>query len=372
MGHADIRNRTPFAFAPMFLSDEDGRPLFVPLVQATYSVRDGEPPALLDEQPEIDLAGVAWDDDPLASLRVEAPSAFTKPATDVVLVGHARAPHAGATESQVSLRVGPLSKTAAITGDRTWIRAAGAVAMTRPLPFEAIPLRWERAFGGWDRSAADPAQHTCDPQNPLGVGFRAPGSPFEEGIRLPNVEDPASRIERWGQVAPPVGFGFVLPQCEPRKRLAGTFDRRWRDERCPLLPADFDRRFFNAAPAGLVATGYLGGGEEVVVLGATPDQRLAFSLPELRRPACRVVLSDHREIWVEAAPDTVIVDADALRLTVLFRAHVALWKSVHEVHVVEVGALPRKGQEIGNCASAVPAELGGSGKGGDPWQTPSA
>jgi hypothetical protein len=38
MGHAAIENTTPFSFEHVFLADEEGRPLFVGLLQATYDI----------------------------------------------------------------------------------------------------------------------------------------------------------------------------------------------------------------------------------------------------------------------------------------------------------------------------------------------
>ncbi len=115
---------------------------------------------------------------------------------------------------------------------------------------------------------------------------------------------------------------------------------------------DFDRRFFSAASPGLTAPGFLAGGEPVVVLGASPGQRLAFDLPRLRRPACRVALRHGDDAWIAARPDTVIVDADTSRLVVLFRGHLALRRGPHDVRGVEVGAMPPKGASIAAEAGA--------------------
>ncbi len=82
------------------------------------------------------------------------------------------------------------------------------------------------------------------------MGFCAPGRAFEDGVSLPNLEDPADPLLRWGQIAAPAGFGFVSPDWEPRASLGGSYDETWRRERMPLLPGDFDRRFFNAASPG--------------------------------------------------------------------------------------------------------------------------
>ncbi|MCV5264373.1 DUF2169 domain-containing protein, partial [Escherichia coli] len=53
------------------------------------------------------------------------------------------------------------------------------------------------------------------------------------------------------------GFGPVPPFFEARQTLAGTFDEEWIENRKPMLPLDFDRRFFQSAPADQQCKGFL-------------------------------------------------------------------------------------------------------------------
>lgn len=335
MGHATIENRTPFALETLFLADEEGRPLLVPLVQATYDIVAGRSLALAEKQPPPSLTGERWDPRAeVSSYRGEPAYAFTKPATDVVLIGHAQDPVRRSAELQVTFRVGPVGKVLRVIGDRFWVRSAGAIGATRPMPFDRIPLSYERAFGGWDRSHPDPARHTFEPWNPVGTGFRAPGGQFEEGIQLPNIEDPSHPIQQWGQVVAPAGVGFTSPDWQPRAALAGTYDEAWTKDRMPLLPKDFDRRFFNAASPGLVAPGYLAGDEPVLVDNASPHGRLSFRLPGVRPPRCRVELVRGDDAELEMRLDTVIVDADADRVHLQWRAHLVLRDGPHEVRTI--------------------------------------
>ena len=64
-------------------------------------------------------------------------------------------------------------------------------------------------------TSAPPAQDT---------GFRARHGRFEEGTRLPNLEDPSNPVQAYGQIVTPVGFGFTSPNWQPRASFAGTFD----------------------------------------------------------------------------------------------------------------------------------------------------
>lgn len=335
MGHPSVENTTLFAMELLFLADEEARPLLVPLVQATYTIVAGRGLELASEQPGPSLTGERWGKDAATSgFRIEPAYAFMKPATDVVLVGHAQDVRRRVAELDVVFRVGPVSKILRVMGDRVWVRSAGAITATKPAPFERIPLCYERAFGGWDRTDRDPARHTFEPRNPVGMGFRAPGSHFEEGVHLPNIEAPNELIQRYAQVVTPTGVGFISPDWQPRAALAGTYDAAWSKERMPLLPKDFDRRFFNAASAGLIASGYLAGDEAVLIENATPLGRLAFRLPGVRAPQCRVELARGGDAKVELRLDTVIVDTDSDRVQMQYRGHLALRDGPHDVRTV--------------------------------------
>src|SRR5205823_8308607 len=108
--------------------DEELRPLVVPVVKATFDIgRDGRC-ARAEEQLPLNVGGEPWGDPETSSYKYEPEVAFMKPATDVVLVGHAYAPRAGTTELRVAFRAGPLTKEAVVFGDRTWYRFAGSVS----------------------------------------------------------------------------------------------------------------------------------------------------------------------------------------------------------------------------------------------------
>lgn len=335
MGHPAVDNTTPFALEPVFLTDEEGRPLLVVLVQATFDLHPVRGIDLAERQPPLSIAGELWGADAAtSSYKIEPAFAFFKPATDVVLIGHAQAPRHAVPELQVVFRVGPVGKAVRVFGDRAWVRSSGGLVPSRPRPFDRIPLTYEHAFGGWDRSPPDPAKHAYEPRNPVGIGFRAPNAAIEEGLRLPNIEDPDDPLQHYGQTVAPAGMGFVSPGWQPRAALAGTYDEAWSKARKPLLPRDFDRRFFNAASRRLVAPGYLRGDEPVLVENASPFGRLSFRLPGLRAPRCRVGLVLQDDAPVELRLDTVIVHTDADRVLLLYRGHVVLRDGPHDVRTI--------------------------------------
>jgi hypothetical protein len=338
MGLAAIRNQTPFTLETLFLTDEEGRPLVVTMVKGTYAIRQTGNLALAEKQNAINAAGQFWADPDHSSYNYEPETAFTKPATDVVLIGHAHAPRPGAREVNVTLRLGPLEKTVRVVGDRRWVKAVLGARMTDPQPFERIPLTWERAFGGWDRSHPDPAKHTFEPRNPVGVGIRQKHGNLEEGIPLPNLEDPRHPLRAYGDTPPPAGFGFTSPHWQPRAALAGTYDAAWMKERMPLLPKDFNRKFFNAAAPGLIAQGYLKGDERVLVQNATPNGIISFELPGVHPPEVTVGLVGRPDQALRTQLDTVIINLDERLLFLIWRTNLVLRSGPHDVRSIQIRA----------------------------------
>lgn len=326
MGQPSVVNRTPFAFEPLFVADEEGRLLLVPLIKGTWDL-SLTALVLSPEQLLPVLAGELYGEPETSSYRYEPECSLPKPATDVVLVGSAVAPRSGTTELLVALQVGPLRKGVRVVGDRIFYKTLGSVGMTRPRAFERVPLQWERAFGG-----------KGEPRNPVGVGFGGGGAQFEEGLRCPNVEDPARPLKGWGDRPPPAGFGFLSPNWEPRCKYAGTYDARWEKERAPLLPKDFDRRFLSAASPGLVANGYLRGDEPVIVAGTAAEGGFSFRLPGLPPPTVLVERAGREDVTVETRLDTVIVDTDARKVFLFWRGEVVLAREPTEVRSIEIRA----------------------------------
>jgi len=323
MAHPEIQNRTPFAAEAYFATDEDGRPLLVPIIKATFDVDTRGGLSLAEEQVPVDYLGSNHGEPGESSLRLEPDIAFFKASTDCVLLGHAHPPHNRATQVDVTFRVGRLEKIARVTGDRHVVGGVN-VTMSPPEPFDRIPLVYERAFGGWDLTPDSKDRHGFEPRNPVGVGFVSKHGRIVEGSPIPNLEDPWDLLSTPGAKCKPVGFGFVSPDWQPRASLGGTYDQAWMDTRAPLLPKDFNRRFFNSASEGLIASEYLVGNEWVQVLGATSEGNWIFQLPALENPHCLAHTRFNGELDVRTELDTLIVDADEKRLVLIWRGHMAV------------------------------------------------
>jgi len=184
-----------------------------------------------------------------------------------------------------------------------------------------MPLVWERAFGGEDRARAHKTGEApaFDPRNPVGVGFATAVNQAVEGTALPNLEDPAAPLDAPTGVVVPSSLGFISPGWQPRSGFSGTLDDAWRSTRAPLLPLDFDPRFFHAAAPGLTSRTPFTGGEAIRSTGLTPDGDFGFDLPRVRLVA-------HVKLLGRWAPhpmtlDTLVLEPDARRATATHRAY---------------------------------------------------
>jgi hypothetical protein len=314
----ELRNQTPFAAAIVPGLDKSGHDTVTIVVKGTFSVRSRAGLALADTQLPIHYSEIFHGEPGISSIKYEADACPQKRGTDVVLIGHARSPKPVAAVD-VEVRAGNLFQRARVSGDRVWFKTVGGPKASDAALFTRMPLTYERAFGGGDAAALDPAKRPRDPRNPVGVGYCSkPDSDAIEGVRLPNIEDPTQLVTSPVDRPPVVGFGFLGRDWLPRATFAGTYDETWQKERFPFLPLDFDERFFHAAPPGMTSSRPLRGGEPVQVLNASETGELNFSVPT-RRP--RVDISIRREeLTLTPQLDTLLIDGDESRVVLTWRA----------------------------------------------------
>jgi hypothetical protein len=322
-----LDNETPLPAALVPGVDERGATHVTLVVKATYRLRDGHL-ALADEQAPLREADEHHGEPGASSVRYESDLGPQKPGTDVVLVGHARSP--SPVESlDVTLSAGRLRKVVRVFGDRAFFASGSGFGISAPRPFMRMPLVYERAYGG----AAGAA---FEERNPVGLGFcQDPES--ADGLRLPNLEDPRRLIAGPEDRPPVAGFGFVARHWMPRYALAGTYDDAWRAERFPLLPVDFDKRHFHAAHPDLVSAKPFSGGEQVGVEGASEGGPIGFRIPRLDLDV-EVSIKRSRS-RVQATLDTVVIEPDERRVTLLHRATFPCPRSYLDVDRVSIGAL---------------------------------
>ncbi len=327
----ELVNMTPFIAHQSLTSDGRGREILLVVVKATWSLKG--PRQLLEEQPPVIPADLYPGEPPATSISAPGDFALSKPATDVVLTGHAWPARAGDRQVDVTLRLGKLDKTVRVYGDRVWEKRGGGYSPSAARPFEKIPLVYERAFGGADLSRPDaPAFH---PANPVGCGFAGPRSGHNfEGQPVPNLVALSRPVESPGADGVTACFAPVAPGWMPRRGFAGTCDEAWQRDVMPLLPRDFDPKFFNFAPADQQLESSLRPGDVLEVIHATPDHLLRFAIPAAR-PLVHVCAGDDL-LEPPLACDTVLIDTDQLRLTLVWRGQVDLHQRVGELYWTSV------------------------------------
>lgn len=327
-----LKNLTSYAAERTVTMDKYGARSWVVAVRATYHVnRDGTLELAGEQKPP--LYSPEYIGEPgISSIRYEADLIPTKPATDVTLNGHAIVPAGKPLRTMdVSMRVGPLNKRLRVFGERRWERGlAHRLCPSAPALFERMPLTYERAFGGWDRTRQEPSKQRLYPTNPIGTGFGV-SADRAEGQALPNIEDPSQPLREWDAHPPPGGFGAIASYWAPRLARGGTYDDAWMKRKFPLLPDDFDDRFYQSAPPDQQVNQRLFGGEEVELVNLTESGRLCFKLP-------RVYLAfttrfGRRSEEHRASLQSVILEPDASRLIMVWQTSLACHSLLDELDV---------------------------------------
>lgn len=314
-----LENNTPFAAERGWVRDKNGAEVWLVAVRGTFNIFPDGAMEIAEEQSDVCLVPEYSGKPGQSSLLYESDLIHSKPGTDVILHGHAYVPNGKySTGLDIGFQVGSMSKSLRVTGDRYWDNGLLGIKMTTPQPFTKMPITYERAFGGWDRKSENPEKHAWEPRNHIGTGFAVKAKHLV-GERVANIECRNNLISSWNQRPPPAGFGPVAGHWQPRLKFAGTYDERWEEERLPLLPEDFDARYYQCAPPDQQVAGYLRGGEWVVLQNFTPQGVLKFQLPTVT-----LNFETHfaRETVSHAADlHTVIIEPDHSRLIMVWHTN---------------------------------------------------
>lgn len=271
-----LNNKTPFAAERTWGRDINGWHQWIVAVKATYDIHSNGELTLADEQAEPLLAPEYYGEPGQSSLQYDADLVPTKPTTDIILNGTAYAPGGKpSTEFAVALRVNGKQKALKVSGERHWENGVMGLTPSKPQPVTAVPIRYERAFGGWDQSQPNPAKQKWDPRNPVGCGLIQNAGQL--GKPLPQFEYLEGSIKKTG----PAGFGAIDSFWSPRNQFIGTYDKAWQEHRHPLLPLDWQPQSLQCAPQDQQTEKPLRGGETIELLHLTPEGRCAFQLPRV-------------------------------------------------------------------------------------------
>jgi len=318
--------------------EPDGRELLVVAVKGTFLIpEDGEEPVLAETQVPLTEADESTGEPGLSATRYETDYAHRKPRCDVLLNGSAYAPGGRpAAHVTVAMRVGSMTKSFNVVGDRVWDRFLLSSTPTSPKPFAKLPITYDRAFGGVDVDENKPEKIATYLKNPVGVGYY----PLTKakalvGKPLPNTEEIGHPVKTTDGKYLPMSFGPIGRNYESRIPFAGTYDKQWLENRAPFWPDDFNYLYFQAAPADQQIP-HPKGGEQVILKNLSPRGIMKFQLPRRSLP---ILFIRHRgeDLQVNAVIDTILIEPDEGRIMLTWRTSLPLRRNCFEIKQAVIG-----------------------------------
>jgi len=358
----DLLNATPLVVAYTQGRAPDGRESLVVVAKGTFNLPlDGSEPVLAENQQPLLMADTFYGEPGLSAPRQEMDFAPVKPFCDVVVLGKAYAPGGRpATQVTAGIRVGRVSKAISVVGPRQWQSGMLGVSASVAQPFTEQDISYAQAFGGSHPMEDDPELRHCYLDNPVGCGWYPSAIPTAEivGMPLPATEELGKPIDSPSGDYKPMALGPIGRSWPSRAGFAGTYDEAWLADCFPFLPADFDTRYYQAAPPDQ-QTDYLRGGEDVLLLNLTRQERAGFKVPRIEVPVT-VFLSDGEHETLHAVIDTLLINTDAGTVEVTWRISRPLKRNMFEIALILVGEMSRgwwRARELGKDYYPSLAEL---------------
>jgi len=322
----ELINMTRFSTSHLVIPDGRGKEILLVVAKATFAISSRL--VLIDEQSPVFPTDIYFGPPESSSIRYAGECVPVKPMTDVVLFGCAYPEKEGDTRVDVQLSCMTISKTVTVFGDRVWMKRGYEYVASQPRQIKRVPLRYERAFGGMDEDDTQ-FPNGCD-SNPVGLGFASRRSKKEfEGQAVPNVLGSNSTIHSPNSRSEVAGFSWIAPHWYPRAKLAGTYDESWLKNRMPNLPADFEDRYFNAAPLDQQLADPLLGGERIEIRNATADGLLAFEVPKLDLILSVCIGDELLESSMRC--DTLAIDTEERLVSMVWRSNLDVHQRVPSI-----------------------------------------
>jgi len=352
------------------VADADGRPAVEVYLGAAYTITPGG--ACQPDTSEYVMVERATHHEGLRYPGLYQPSLLQRDVdaqprrhgTDLIVQGTWRSDHAVTSAScTLSCRGATAFRhLVMLFGDRVVEATHGRRQFSAPAPFHALPMRYDRAFGGTDEAEAlqnpDPYDEALRdmlsakafyesstysyPRNPAGRGYVVSEASLD-GTTLPNIEWADQLItldrmvlplERWDERPLPAGFDWYGRGWFPRAAFIDDFEPTPGD-RTPaaevalgILPANFRQTaliersgdgFFHGVNPRLWRH-RLRGDETIEITGMSPDGRdTVVHLPG-RTPTVRARIEGRAEVRATAFLDLALIDAESRRLTLIWRA----------------------------------------------------
>ncbi len=340
----ELINATKMQAAYTLGMEPSGRESVVVAIKGTFKIpQNGSEPQLVEEQVPLVMADEFTGEPGFSATLYESDFAPVKPRCDVLLNGSAYAPGGGrpATLVRVTLRLATVNKSFDVVGDRRLGKSFFFfVRPVKPESFTTKPITYDRAYGGVDTSKKKPDKKKTYLKNPVGVGYYPLTKRGElEGTPLANTQEPGRPAKSRRGRYRPMAYGPIGRNFASRAPLAGTYDKQWLDDVFPFLPADFDTRYYQAAPPDQQID-YPMGGEEVELINLTPEGRARFRLPRMEVPV-EFTNASYERTTVEAVLDTIFIEPDQERFLLVWRASITLKKNIFEIPHAVVGRMPK-------------------------------
>jgi len=346
----DLLNSTGMQAGYTMGMKPDGREMLVVAIKGTFIIpQQGEEPKLAEEQVPLIEADTFTGEPGFSAPLYEVDYAPIKHRCDVLLNGSAYATQGRLVDRvQVGLKVGSLTKTFYVVGERYW-DAGIAISPGSPSRFDVMPITYDVAFGGLDNFHEDESKHSAYMPNPVGKGYHARlASELVDGTPMPNTEEVTRPITMPGGEYQPMAFGVIGRGWASRLKYAGTYDQDWIDNIFPFLPADFNEAYYQAAPEDQQIP-FPQGGEDVVLVNLTPEGRTAFKLPNIDMPVVFFRKKDENH-ETRAVIDTIVIEPDKGIFTMTWRASLPLKRNIFEIPQVLAGKKSRgwwRARELG-------------------------
>ena len=275
-----LQNTTKFDVNFTSGLDRDGREMVVVASKATYDFPEhsGDTAMLSETQEPLFYADEFGPDPAFDAPIFENDFAPFKQKCDVLCHGPALAPGGKpVTQMNVGIRVGNWSKSMTVHGPRIWLRNGAGHQQSERRSFVRQDISYDVAFGGSDPDLDTPDHFATFEPNPAGVGYY-PNRVDRHGAPLPVTAELGKIVDDVSGPHRPMAFGPLGRTWLPRRGFTGTYDEAWLADRIPLVPDDFDDRYYQAAPPDQQIP-FPTGEFPVEVAGLTPEGRFSLLLP---------------------------------------------------------------------------------------------
>lgn len=261
----DIKNDTPYPALLFRTSLQDDILAASVSVRVTYKIESSK--AVISSSQHWELHKTDWES---GYGPIQADNIYKRGGVDIFIFGSAKLPNNQSfTQMEVNIIVpNKLSNKIKIFGDRHWETGLlGGLSKSKITQVKEVPLTLANAFGGkaeWD-SLQFPFAN-----NSYGKGYYLQK---EDAVNkpLPNIENPASLIDKWNDLPDPVGTaGCPMNALHIKNNVEFNLDTQ--------QITKINTKLFNAAFPGMIVN-EISPGEKIIIEGMTETKDFAFEIP---------------------------------------------------------------------------------------------